>query len=106
MAVMKRATISAINFEVLPLSSLIVIGLSSLILSKAAGASSLYFAIKVSAVGNSSPCTCLKAALYWTSSFEQLPVYSLFFTLSLMYAFFKALECVDHCKEFCQVVNL
>ena len=29
MAVMKRATISAISFEVLPLSSLIVIGLSS-----------------------------------------------------------------------------
>ena len=67
--------------------------------------------------------TCLKAALYWTSSFEQLPVYSLFFTLSwnnsqsvvvvvvgaaqnLDVGFLKALECVDHCKEFCQVVNL
>ena len=65
--------------------------------------------------------TCLKAALYWTSSFEQLPVYSLFLTLSwnnsqsvvvvgaaqnLDVGFLEALECVDHCKEFCQVVNL
>ena len=66
--------------------------------------------------------TCLKAALYWTSSFEQLPVYSLFFTLSwnnsqsvvvvvgaaqnLDVGFLEALECVDHCEEFCQVVNL
>lgn len=35
----------------------------------------LNFFINTSTVGNSSPCTCLKAALYCTSSFEHAAVY-------------------------------
>lgn len=87
MAVMNKATVSAISlleekvlsmtwlalfykssiykYPMFPLSSLIVIGRSSFILSRAAGQSSLYFLMNDSIVGYSSLWTCLNAALYY-----------------------------------------
>ena len=59
-SVIKSDTISAMHLEVLPLSSFIVIGLSSLILSNAAGQSSLKARAKASMVGNWSLWTCKK----------------------------------------------
>ena len=72
---------------VFPLSSRMVIGRSSFILSIAAGQSNLKREVNTSTDGNSSPWTCLKAALNWTRSLEQAAVYSLAVTESLMYAF-------------------
>lgn len=50
-SVINKDTISAIHLLVFPLSSLIVIGRSSLILASAAGQSNLYFLTKASTVG-------------------------------------------------------
>uniref|UniRef100_A0AAG5D533 Uncharacterized protein n=1 Tax=Anopheles atroparvus TaxID=41427 RepID=A0AAG5D533_ANOAO len=75
-SVMNIDTMSAMHLLVLPLSSRIVIGRSSRIRSSAAGQSSRNFLTNESIVGNSSPCTILKATLYCTNSFEQAAVYS------------------------------
>ena len=106
---------SSYHLLVLPLSSRMVIGRSSLILSIAAGQSNLKCPVNFSMVGYSSPCTCLNAAFTWTSNLyrirntilnksklniysltnlEQAAVYSFAVTESLMYAFSK------HCKVF------
>ncbi|CAH0696480.1 unnamed protein product [Spodoptera exigua] len=85
--VMNNETISAMYLLVFPLSSLMRLGLFSLILSRAAGQSNLYLATKASMLGNSSACTCLKATRYCTSSRLQAAVYSCARTQSLMYAF-------------------
>ena len=61
MAVMNKATISA----------LVILDSNGPVLHDP-----LHSCLKASIVGNSSPCTCLKAAFIWTSSLEQLSVYS------------------------------
>uniref|UniRef100_A0A0K2TQB3 Uncharacterized protein n=1 Tax=Lepeophtheirus salmonis TaxID=72036 RepID=A0A0K2TQB3_LEPSM len=71
MVVMKSATVSAMSLDVF-LSSRMVMGRPSRIRSRAAGQSKRYFDMKDSTDGNSSPCTCLNAALYCTRSLEQL----------------------------------
>jgi hypothetical protein len=67
-------TISAIHLLVLPLSSLIVIGLSSFIRVNAAGQLSLYLRTKSSILLKSLP-TSLNAALYCVKRFVHAAVY-------------------------------